>query len=184
MAAALLLIDLQEAIRDPAWARHGPRNNPGAESNQAVLLALWRARGDPVIHIRHDSKVAGSAYRAGTPGHAFLDHARPLPGETIVAKTVNCAFIGTDLEAHLRSRGIEVLVVAGVITNNSVEATVRVAGNLGFDVRLVGDACFTFAVRDGDGRVHAAENVHALSLANMAGEYAEIVGTAAVLHDC
>jgi len=66
----------------------------------------------------------------------------------VVPKTTNSAFIGTDLEAYLRRIAVHRLVVVGVATNNSVEATVRMAGNLGFDTYLVEDCCFTFARRD------------------------------------
>jgi nicotinamidase-related amidase len=41
-SAALLIIDVQNAIDDPVWAKHGPRNNPGAEDNIAALLAAWQ----------------------------------------------------------------------------------------------------------------------------------------------
>lgn len=181
MTTALLLIDLQQAIDDPQWSRHGPRNNPDAPACQAALLRHWRARGSPVIHVRHDSTAFGSPYAPGTPGHAFLGHAVPLAGESVVAKSVNSAFIGTGLEALLRAAGIDTLVVAGVITNNSVEATVRMAGNLGFRVLLVEDACFTFALRDRAGTVHDAALVHALSLANLDPEYCRVIDTAAAL---
>lgn len=50
----------------------------------------------------------------------------------MIQKRTNNAFIGTNLEARLRAEGHDTLVVVGVITNNSVEATVRMAGNLGF----------------------------------------------------
>jgi len=53
------------------------------------------------------------------------DEVAPLPGEIIVPKTTNSAFIGTPLEEHLRTRQIKRLVITGVATNNSVEATVR-----------------------------------------------------------
>jgi nicotinamidase-related amidase len=105
----------------------------------------------------------------------------PLPGETVIAKTTNSALIGTDLEARLRSQGIGALVIAGVITNNSVEATVRMAGNLGFEVQLAEDACFTFARRDYHGRLRSAEEVHAMSLANLEGEYCRVTRTADLL---
>jgi len=74
-----------------------------------------------------------------------------------------------------------VLVIVGVITNNSVEATVRMAGNLGFDTFLVEDACFTFARKDWSGRFRTADEVHAMSLANMDGEYCTVIRTADVL---
>ena len=179
--AALLIVDLQRAIDDPRWSRIGPRNNPQAEANIAALLAAWRRDGRPIVHIRHDSTDPGSTYRPGGPGHAFKDEATPLPGETVIGKSVNSAFIGTGLDDWLRSHGIATLAVAGVITNNSVEATVRMAGNLGYDVRLVADACFTFARLDRSGRLRTADEVHDLSLANMDGEYATVVETAELL---
>jgi nicotinamidase-related amidase len=178
---ALLLVDLQKAIDDPRWSHVGPRNNPDAEANVAASLAVWRREGLPIVHIRHDSTEPDSTYRPGGPGHAFKDEAMPLPGETVIGKRVNSAFIGTGLDDWLRARGIGALVVAGVITNNSVEATVRMAGNLGYDVRLVADACFTFAREDRSGRLRTADEVHDLSLANMDGEYATVVDTAEVL---
>jgi len=176
-AIALLVIDLQRAIDDPSWAKDGPRNNPEAEANIARLLASWRKAGRPIFHIRHDSTQPQSPYRPGQPGNEFKPEALPLPGETIIAKRTNSAFIGTELESRLRSAGIKGLVIAGVITNNSVEATVRMAGNLGFDTCLVEDACFTFARRDYRGRLRSADEVHAMSLANMAGEYCTVVTT-------
>ncbi|TWB36916.1 cysteine hydrolase family protein [Nitrospirillum pindoramense] len=180
-APTLLLIDLQRAIDDPRWAAEGPRNNPEAEANVARLLAAWRSAGLPLIHVRHDSVEPHSTYRPDGPGHAFKEEAMPAAGEIVVAKRTNSAFIGTGLDDLLRGRGITAVVVAGVITNNSVEATVRMAGNLGYATTVVSDATYTFAKRDGRGRVWSAEDVHALSLANMAGEYAAVATTEAVL---
>ncbi len=179
--AALILIDLQRAIDDPRWASEGPRNNPDAETNVARLLRDWREAGRPIIHIRHDSREPNSTYRPGQPGNDFKPEAMPLAGETVIAKQTNSAFIGTDLEARLRTHGIGDLVVAGVITNNSVEATVRMAGNLGFTVHLVEDACFTYARRDYRGHLRSAEEVHAMSLANLDGEDCRVTTAAEIL---
>lgn len=182
-STALILIDLQQAIDDPRWAEAGPRNNPDAEDRVADLLAHWRASHWPVIHIRHDSLDPGSTYSPGQPGHAFKPVAAPRAHETVIAKHANSAFIGTGLENALCRAGIRQLVVAGVITNNSVEATVRMAGNLGFDVLLAEDACFTYARRDLSGRVWRAEDVHALSLANLDGEYCRVARTADLISE-
>ena len=179
--AALLIIDFQKAIDDPRWSKDGPRNNLEAEANIARLLASWREAGRPIFHIRHDSTEPQSAYRPGQPGNDFRAEALPLPGETVVAKRTNSAFIGTDLEGRLRGAGIGTLVIAGVITNNSVEATVRMAGNLGFATCLVEDACFTFARRDYRGRLRSADEVHAMSLANLAVEYCTVTTMAELL---
>jgi nicotinamidase-related amidase len=176
--AALLVIDMQRAIDHPDW---GPRNHPDAERNIAALLAAWRATERPVYHIRHDSTDPTSHYRPGQPGHDFKPEVAPIPGEIVISKTTNSAFIGTGLESRLRAAGQTLLVVTGVITNNSVEATVRMAGNLGFDTYLVEDAAFTFGRHDWHGAWHTAAEVHAMSLANLDGEYCSVVGTAQVL---
>jgi len=177
----LLIIDVQKAIDADYHAAEGPRNNPQAERNIARLLAAWRKDGWPLIHVRHDSILATSAYRPGQPGNEFKDEVAPLPGETIVPKRTNSAFIGTGLDQLLRDAGVDTVVIAGVVTNNSVEATVRMSGNLGFRTVLVADACFTFARRDFNGTLRTAEEVHAMSLANLDGEYCEVVDTDTVL---
>jgi nicotinamidase-related amidase len=176
--SALLLVDLQKAIDHPSC---GTRNNTEAEAQVARILAHWRARGWPVWHVRHDSLDPKSHYRPGQAGNDFKPEVAPLPGEPVIAKRTNSAFIGTGLEERLRGGGHDVLVVAGVITNNSVEATVRMAGNLGFVVYLVADGCFTFARRDWNGTFRSAEEVHAMSLANLDGEYCIVVTAAELL---
>ena len=181
---ALMIIDVQKAIDDERWARHGRRNHPEAERNIARLLEAWRRAALPIYHVRHDSREPESAYRPGQAGNQFKPEAQPLAGEVVIAKQTNSAFIGTGLEERLRAAGHTALAIAGVITNNSVEATVRMAGNLGFETWLVEDACFTFARPDWSGRLRSAEEVHAMSLANLDGEYCTVVTTAGMLRRC
>lgn len=176
--AALLIIDLQKAIDAPYWGR---RNNPDCERNVAALLARWRATRRPIYHVRHDSTEPQSAYRPGQPGHDFKDEVKPRPGEAVISKRVNSAFIGTGLDTLLKVAGHGPLVVTGVLTHNSVEATVRMGGNLGFEIYVVSDGCFAVDKKTLDGRVVPAEDVHAVSLANMQGEYATVIDTAGIL---
>src|SRR5262249_17242427 len=159
---------LQKAIDHPSW---GLRNNPQAEQNIAALLEAWRKTNRPIYHIRHDSTEPRSHYRPGQSLHDFKPEAMPLPNETVIPNRTNSAFIGPDLESSLRAAGHTTLVITGVITNNSVEATVRMAGNLGFETYLVEDATFTFGRKDWNGIFRSAEEVHAMSLANLDGEY-------------
>jgi nicotinamidase-related amidase len=179
--AALLVIDVQIAIDAPYHAADGPRNNPHAELNIARLLHAWRRDRKAIIHIRHDSTFPASSYRPGQVGNNFKAETAPLSGETVIPKQTNSAFIGTSLERHLQDCGLQTLIVTGVSTNNSVEATVRMAGNLGFQTYLVADACFTFARRDFHGRLRSADEVHSMSLANLHDEYCTVVDTAVVL---
>jgi nicotinamidase-related amidase len=176
--AALVIIDFQKAIDDPKWGR---RNNPEAEARTAELLGVWRATGRPVVHVQHLSREADSPYRPGQPGCDFKEALRPGPGEILVQKQTNNAFLDTGLEASLRDRGVDAVVVTGVLLHNSVDATVRMAGNLGFETWLVEDATASVDVVDLSGRRWPAEDVHALSLALLSGEYAEVVSTQDVL---
>ena len=81
----------------------------------------------------------------------------------------------------MREAGIEQLIIVGVATHNSVESTARTAGNLGFQTWVVEDACYTFDKADYFGKVHSAEQVHAMSLGNLHGEYATVVSVAQIL---
>lgn len=171
---ALLLIDCQKAWDDPYW---GPRNNPGAEGCIAKLVEAFRGAGRPVLHVQHHSKDPNSPLHPGEPGHAFKPEATPLPGEAVFEKAVHIAFLGTDLEAHLRQHEIDRLVIAGFTTNWCVSSTARMANNLGFRVVVVHDACAAFDAEDPFGEVIRAETMHRVGLAELHGAFAMVLGT-------
>jgi nicotinamidase-related amidase len=78
----------------------------------------------------------------------------------------------------LRAADIKRLVICGATTNHCVETTTRMAGNFGFDARLVRDATWTFDRVGPDGDAHSAEAIHAMTLSNLNGEFARIVTAA------
>jgi nicotinamidase-related amidase len=126
--AALVIIDMQKGMNE---AKLGRRNNPDAEQRIHELLNAWRQTRRPVVHVRHISRTPGSVFWPGQPGCEFQEALAPLPHEHLVEKNVPDAFIASGLERWLHVRGIRQMVVTGVITNNSVEATARSGGNLG-----------------------------------------------------
>ena len=184
---ALMLIDVQRGVDVlKHWGGSaGRRNNPGAEERMLTLLGAWRGRGWPVAFTRHDSREAGSPLKLSLPTGAQKEGFEPAPGEIVVEKDVNSAFLSIDREAPmlgmLRERGVGRLVVAGFFTNMCVETSVRMAGNLGMDVTLVDDACATTNRVGPDGTDHDPETVHALSVASMHGEFATAVTAAQAL---
>jgi len=174
----LIIIDMQKGMANtPADSR----NNPRAEDNIAQLLQAWRAANAHVVHVRHISRSPDSAFAPGQSGVEFQEALQPLRHEHVVEKNVPDAFINTALERWLRVRELNRIVLVGVSTNNSVEASARTAGNLGFDTVVVSDATFAFAMTDYAGRIRSADEVHAMSLANLSGEYATIMDTREVL---
>jgi nicotinamidase-related amidase len=168
---ALLLIDIQKGLDEP---RYGARNNPDAEKQIGALLAAWRRAKWPVIHVQHMSQEPGSPLRRELPGNAFKPEAMPRDGEPVFRKTVNSAFIGTPLEAHLRREGLHALVIVGLTTDHCVSSTARTAGNLGFEVVVVEDATATFKRTGSDGVRYSADQMHRVALASLHGEFGQV----------
>lgn len=178
--AALLIIDVQKGLDEPSLGR---RNNPEAESNMALLLSQWRKQQRPVVHIRHCSTEPNSTLRPELPGSEFKDEVAPLPEETQFSKTVNSAFIGTELEEFLRTNNISSLVVVGLTTDHCVSTSVRMAENLGFDVTLVSDATAAFERVGYDGKFYSADDIHAINLISLDGEFCRVRSTKDVMAD-
>ncbi|WP_426163633.1 cysteine hydrolase family protein [Pseudoduganella sp. R-34] len=169
---ALIIVDMQVGM---SWPAPGERNNHQAEQVIAGLLGRWREHGAPVVHIRHMSRTPGSPFWPGQRGAEFQPALAPVAGEHIVEKNVPDAFINTGLERWLHARGISSVLVLGVSTNNSVEATARTAGNLGFKTFVAADGCYAYAQTDFDGVRRSPQEVHAMALSNLHGEYATVI---------
>ncbi|MCS3836673.1 nicotinamidase-related amidase [Pseudomonas sp. JAI111] len=174
----MIIIDQQKGILQP---RLGRRNNLQAEERILDLLAYWRRTGRPVIHVQHLSRSPDSVFWPEQSGVEFQERFTPQSGEQLIQKQVPDAFCATGFAASLREAGIDQLVIVGVATNNSVESTARTAGNLGFDAWVAEDACFTFDKADYFGQLRSAEDVHAMSLGNLHGEYATVVSSTQIL---
>ena len=89
--------------------------------------------------------------------------------------------IPADLDAWLRSEGVEGLVVCGITTNHCCETTARVGGNLGHDVVFAIDATHTFDRTGPDGDVVPADELARVTAANLHGEFATVVTTKQLL---
>lgn len=176
--SVLIPIDVQCGFDLPPWP---PRNNPTMEANALRLMEAWRRVGLPLIHVRHDSVMEGSVLAPGHPGNAHRPGFVPLDGEALVTKSVNAAFIGTDLDLRLRRQGIDTVVLFGISTDMCVSTTARVAANLGYRTIVVGDACACFDLEDADGSIIPADQIQRAHLATLRAEFAQVVDSNALI---
>ncbi len=176
--SVLLPVDMQQAFDLPQWP---PRWNRDVDANGLALIEAWRSRDLPIIHVRHDSITPGSSLAPGQSGNSFRPGFGPQGGEPIVSKSVNSAFIGTDLDLRLKRLGIRKVVVFGITTDMCVSTTVRVGANLGYEMVLVEDACDCFDIPDGTGGAIPARTSHQVHVATLRYEFAKVVTTREVL---
>lgn len=177
MVTALLVLDMQMEMAHRTLAGR-ERVNVDAETHVADLLALFRARGLPVIHVHHDQP--GTPVALGQPGGEVMDCARAVSDELVLTKSLSSAFSGTGLEAHLRARGISRLVICGAVAGFCVTSTVRQASDLGFQVILPGDAVIGFDVPRADGSRISAATVLDVTLTILGADFAQVTSAGAV----
>lgn len=105
------------------------------ETDSPALLRLHLRKGHPPDSV--------AICRAGTSGAAYY-RVRPEPGDIEIEKALYSSFVGTDLDAQLRARGIDTLVIIGFTTDCCVDCTARDAFHRNYDVFVVGDACAAY----------------------------------------
>ena len=176
MKQALLLIDIQNDYF-PGGAME-LAGSPEAAAQTAGLLAAFRRRSLPVIHVQHLADRPGATFfLPGTAGAGLHRSVPPLPGEPVFQKHFPNAFRDTPLLRHLREAGITRLVIAGMMTHMCIDTSTRAAADLGFECVLAGDACATRALAFG-GTTVPAEQVQAAFLAALDGTFARVATAA------
>jgi nicotinamidase-related amidase len=173
----LVIIDIQND-----YFEGGAFPLPGADSavaNAATLVAAARSSGVQVIHIRHVWDAPDATFMVpGTPGAEIHDAVAPAAGETVVSKHFPNAFRHTTLGDTLRRLGATDLVVAGMMSNLCVDATVRAAADHGYTVTVAHDACASSDLEFGV--AVPAASVHAAFMAGLT-EYGEVLSSAEIV---
>jgi len=180
---AIVLIDLQneiirnengpfyssiaQQVRDKKVVENVVRLTDGARAAGALIFYVTVVRrkdyGDVVNQIT-ELTAAGKApppklqvsLIEGTRGAQLVDELKPQPEDYVLVKKRRNAFHQTELDFHLRARGITTLAIGGVATDLGVENTVRDAWDRDYNVIVVEDISVTAPPTSHD---HAIANV-------------------------
>ena len=86
-----------------------------------------------------------------------MDEIAPQPGDILLNKTTQNVFLSTNLDQILRNMDREYLVIAGVVTNNCVEAAARTAIDLSYKTFVLEDCCAAFSE---EAHINALKSMH------------------------
>jgi nicotinamidase-related amidase len=118
------------------------------------------------------------AFEYGTWGGEIRREFEPLPGEIVALEHWGSSgFANTDLDLQLKKHGIHQLIVIGLIAHTCVEATVRYAAELGYQVTMVNDATADYS----DETMHAALDINIPSYASAIMTSDEVVSSIALM---
>ncbi|MDD3169805.1 MAG: cysteine hydrolase family protein [Eubacteriales bacterium] len=158
--------------------------NTEQAAEQAVkLLSFFRKKGWPVFHVRHLCTQPGAVFfLPDTEGSEFYHKNNPLTKEDVIIKHKPDSFLGTNLKEKLEEKGVEELVICGMMTHMCIDTTVRAAEGYGYSVTLIEDAC---ATRDLEwhGNTIPAEQVQTAYLAAIDGTFARVIKADAWLRE-
>jgi ureidoacrylate peracid hydrolase len=114
------------------------------------------------------------SFEYGTWGGEIRPEFEPKPGE-IAATEHWCSsgFANTDLDLQLKKHGIHQLIVMGLIAHTCIEATVRYAAELGYEVTMVKDATADYS----NDAMHAALDVNIPNYASAVVTTTEVVNS-------
>ncbi len=150
---AVLIMDYQNDIvgmipekeQTPLLEKAGAILKDSRQAGLPVIYIVVRFRdGYPEISSRNKLfaglKESG-LLREGTPGAEIHPKVAAQPGDTVVIKRRVGAFATTDLEAILRAKNIDTLVLFGIASSGVVLSTVRWAADMDYKLFVISDAC-------------------------------------------
>jgi nicotinamidase-related amidase len=167
MTTALLIIDVQQALCSGEYECFEIARVINTIND---LSARARDAGVPVVLIQHEEE--GGPFKHDTPGWQLAEGLQTSTADLRVRKTTGDSFYQTNLQKLLPSQDVERLVICGLQTDYCVNATVRQALKLGYDVVLASDAHSTVD----NGNLSAPDIIteHNKDLAHLSGSVARI----------
>ncbi len=171
---ALLVIDVQNEY----FTGKLPITYPvGSLSNILMAMDAARAKALPVVVIQHESPQPDAAvFRQGSKEWGLHPEVAARPHDVLIPKSLPSSFTGTELEAWLRRREVETVVIAGYMTQMCCDTTARQAMHLGFGVEFLSDGTGTLTIKNEAGEV-SGEELHRAILVTQQMRFSRVMKT-------
>ena len=181
MKKALLVIDVQNEYFTGKLPVTHP---PGSLANILKAMDAATASGTQVIVVQHTVTAPDRpVFRKGSAEWALHPEVANRACDLLVEKSLPGSFTGTNLEAWLREKGVETVVICGYMTQMCCDTTARQAFHLGFGVEFLADATGTLAIANNAGAV-SVEELHRAILVTQAMLFSKVLTTAEWLGRC
>ena len=174
MKQALLIIDVQNDYFEGGKSQLFRSSE--ALVNIEKILAVFRQKKLPVIHIQHINEPGSSFFLPDTFGAQIHEKLIPLENEYHLIKHMPSGFLGTDLEKLLKENEITDIIICGMMSHMCVDTTTRACQDFGFNVTLLDDACATKDLKYNN-EIIPAETVHKTFMASLNGVFANVIKT-------
>ena len=192
---ALLVIDIQREYFDPdgpAFVEHAA----DIVANVNLLIDAFRAHRLPIVFMKHEHRPDGSdagrmgdfsapdeddSFVAGTPRVELIGELHVRPDDIVVVKRRYSSFLGTDLEAILRTASVRSVVICGLMTSFCCETTARDAHGRDYEGLFVADANEGPDLEDAEGAAVPHDVVLAATTTALGAGFAEIVTSTEVV---
>ncbi|HCM9253272.1 cysteine hydrolase family protein [Enterobacter cloacae] len=149
--------------------------------NSQKLVNYAHQKGMQVYFVRHIAPKDSPLFAEGSVYAQFHKDLQPSAQDTIITKATPSSFVGTDLDAQLKKKGIKTVIVIGLMTHMCISSTARDAVPLGYSVIIPEDATATRDLDDGQGGVVDHKTLQRAALAGVADVFAEIMTTEDVI---
>lgn len=191
---AIIVVDMQKIFCEEGEPLYVP-NTQHITDNIKDLIDIARQCHLPVIYLRHVVRGDGSdtgrfkdlypdadvQFSRHNPSIEIIDALFPQQGDIVVDKLFYSGFHNTDLDAILRAKDIDTLVVCGTVTNVCCETTIRDGVHREYKIIALSDAMAAMPYPDmGFGSI-SAEEVQKISLSTIAYEFGEVTITKEVM---
>ncbi|HYE80954.1 MAG TPA: cysteine hydrolase family protein [Clostridia bacterium] len=174
MKRALLVIDVQNEY---FTGKRPVTYPPGSLNNITRAIEAAHGKDVPVITIQHSAPQKDAVtFRKGTEEWKLHSEIEEAGYDYLIEKNLPGSFTGTDLEAWLRERDIDTLVITGYMTQMCCDTTARQAVHLGFSVEFLSDATGTLQISNYAGSV-TAEELHRAILVTQAMRFSKVLTT-------